>query len=124
MPSQSAGPRRRATAAVATFSAMVARATSDPSLRRDLAAGCDRGQRDHLHRVIAEANPLEGDAVDGTMVFADPAVRAAVVVDEDLAGLAAEFFPEHGVADLDEPATRCIAVFAGDDDIQRLLGAD
>src|SRR2546426_2264723 len=124
MSSQSAGPRRRATAAVATFSAMVARATSDPSLRRDLAAGCDRGQGDHLHRVIAEANPLEGDAVDGTMVFTDPAVRAAVVVDQDLAGLSAEFLPEHGVADLDEAAARGIAVFTGDNHVQRLLGAD
>src|SRR3989475_7488005 len=124
MSSQSAGPRRRATAAVATFSAIVARATSDPGLRRDLAAGCDRGQGDHLHRVIAEANPLEGDAVDWTMVFTDPAVRAAVVVHQDLAGLSAEFLPEHGVADLDEAAARGIAVFTGDNHVQRLLGAD
>src|SRR2546427_13097857 len=120
MSRQSAGPRRRATAAVPTFSAIVARATLDPGLRRDLAARCDRGQGDHLHRVIAEANPLEGDAVDGTMVFADAAVRAAVVVDENLAGLATELLTEDGVTDLHEAAARGVAVFAGDDDVQRL----
>src|SRR5438309_11309045 len=105
-------------------SAIVARAISDPGLGRDLAAGSDRGQRNHLHCVIAEANPLEGDAVDGTMVFADAAVGAAVVVDENLAGLATELLTEAGVADLDEAATGGIAVFTGDNDVQRLLGTD
>src|SRR2546427_7480491 len=119
------GPRRRATGVVAVSGSLtVPRAISDAGLRRDLPAGCDGGQGDHLHRVIAEANPLEGDAVDWTMVFTDPAVRAAVVVHQDLAGLSAEFLPEHGVADLDEAAARGIAVFTGDNHVQRLLGAD
>src|SRR2546427_2885556 len=119
------GPRRRATGVVAVSGSLtVPRAISDAGLRRDLPAGCDGGQGDHLHRVVAEANPLEGDAVDGAMVFTDAAVRTAVVVDQDLAGLSAEFLPEHGVADLDEAAARGIAVFTGDNHVQRLLGAD
>src|ERR1700716_2121006 len=119
-----AGPRRPATAAVPTFSATVTRAISDAGLRRDLPARCNRGQRDHLHRIVAEANPLESDAVDRAMVFADTAVRAAVVVDEDLAGFATEFLAKHGVADLHEAATRGVPVFTRDDHVQRLVGAD
>src|SRR2546427_8110365 len=117
------GPRRRATGVVAVSGSLtVPRAISDAGLRRDLPAGCDGGQGDHLHRVVAEANPLEGDAVDGAMVFTDAAVRAAVVVDQDLAGLSAEFLPEHGVADLDEAAARGIAVFTSDNHVQRFSG--
>src|SRR3981189_3034920 len=97
---------------------------SDPCLRCYPAAGRDRRQRDHLHRIIAEAHPLEGDAVDGAMVFADPAVRAAVGVAQALARLASELLAEHGFADLDEATARGVPVFAGDDDVQRLLRAD
>src|SRR5207244_4689011 len=64
------------------------------------------------------------DAVEVTVVFADLAVSTAVVVAEALPGLAAELLAEHGVADLDEAATRGIAVFTGDDDVERLLRAD
>src|ERR1700682_5884180 len=124
MSRQSAGPRRPATAAVPTFSATVTRAISGPRPGRDLTAGGHRGQGNHLHRVVAETHPLEGDAVDGAMVFADPAVRAAVVVDEDLAGFATELLAEYGVADLDEAAARCVPVFTGDYDVERLFRAD
>src|ERR1700737_1775064 len=123
MSRQSAGPRRPATAAVPTFSATVTRAISGPRPGRDLSAGGHRGQGNHLHRIVAETHPLEGDAVDGTVIFADPAVGAAVVVDEDLAGLATELLAEHGVADLDEAAARGVPVFASVGDAQCLARA-
>src|ERR1700738_2827014 len=124
MSRQSAGPRRPATAAVPTFSATVTRPISGPRPGRDLTAGGHRSQGNHLHRIVAETHPLEGDAVDGAVIFADPAVRAAVVVDEDLAGLATELLAAHGVGDLDEAAARGVPVFAGDDNVQCLLRAD
>src|SRR6202171_2188483 len=120
MSRQSAGPRRPATAAVPTFSATVTRAISGPRPGRDLTAGGHRGQGNHLHRVVAETHPLEGNAVDGAVVFADPAVSAGDGVDEDLAGRATELPAEHGVADLDEAAARGVLVFAGDDNVQCL----
>src|SRR6266576_2009071 len=105
MSRHSAGPRRALTATL-TSSVTVARAMSGPHVRRPLLGGCDRSQRDHLHRVVAEAHPLEGDAVDRAVVFTDPAIGAAVVIDQDFSRLAAEFLAEHGVADLDEAPTR------------------
>src|SRR4030081_573990 len=121
---QNAGRRRWAPAVtVPTGSLTVARAISDPGFGRDPRAGGDR-ERDHLHSVVAEANPLEGYAVHRAMVFANPAVGATVVVDQDLAGLPAELFAEHRVADLDEPTARRIAILAIDHDVERLLGAD
>src|SRR5467141_4062477 len=98
------------------------RAISDADLCHAL--GADRGQRDHLHGIVAEAHALEGNAVHRAVVFANPAVGAAVVVDQDLAGLAAELFTEHRVANLDEAATRGVATLTVDHDIERLLRAD
>src|ERR1700687_5750456 len=122
---QNAGRRRCALAVtVPTGSSIVTRAISDGGFGRDLGAGGDRRERDHLHGIVAEANALKGDAVHRAVVFANPAVGAAVVVDEDLAGLPAELFTKHGVADLDEPAARGIAVLAVDPHVERLLGAD
>src|SRR5438876_2163893 len=97
---------------------------SDASFGGDLPAGCDGSQWDHLHRVIAEPDALEGNAVDPAVVLADPAVGAAVIVDEDLAGLAAKLLTEYGVANFDETAARRVTVLPVDDDVQRLLRAD
>src|SRR5256714_15551343 len=118
MSRQSAGPRRAATVPTLISSVTVARAISGPDVRRPLGGGRDRGQRDHLHRIVTKAHPLEGDAVDRAMVFTDPAIRTAVVVHEDLAGLAAELLAEHGVADLDEAPARGVTVLAVDDHVQ------
>src|SRR5437870_4429047 len=108
---QSAGGWRRATAITVPVRSLTdTRAMSDGGFVRR--ARGHRGQRDHLHRVVAEADPLEGDAVDRAMVFADPAVRAAVIVHEDLAPLSAELLPQDGVADLDEAAARGIPALA------------
>src|SRR5438270_7039432 len=103
---------------------MVARAMSGPHPGWALAARGHRGQGDHLHGIVAEADALEGDAVDRTMVFADAAVGAAVIVDEDLTRLAAELLTEHGVADLDKAAARGVPVLSVDDHVQSLLRAD
>src|SRR4030081_3421243 len=121
---QNAGRRRCAPAVtVPTGSLTVTRAISDAGLGRDPRAGGNRGERDHLHRVVAEPNALEGDAVYRAMVFANPAVGAEVVVDQDLAGLPAELLPEHRVADPNEAAAGGVAVLAVDHDDQRLLRA-
>src|ERR1700730_17915934 len=122
---QSAG-RRRWTVAVTvpTGSLTVTRAMPDAGFGRDPGAGCDRGERDHLHGIVAESHALEGDAVHRAVVFADPAVGTAVVVDQDLAGLPAELLTKHRVADLDESATRCVATLAIDHDVERLLRAN
>src|SRR2546421_10318439 len=117
---QTAGGWRRATAiTVPVRSLTETRAMSDGGFVGR--ARSHRGQRDHLHRVVAEAHSLESDAVDRAMVFADPAVRAAVIVHQDLAPLSTELFAQDGVADLDESAARGIAVLAVDDHVQRLL---
>src|ERR1700730_12362639 len=122
---QSAG-RRRWTVAVTvpTGSLTVTRAMPDAGFGRDPGAGCDRGERDHLHGIVAESHALEGDAVHRAVVFADPAVGTAVVVDQDLAGLPAELLTKRRVADLDESATRCVATLAIDHDVERLLRAN
>src|SRR2546423_7432115 len=120
---QMAGGWRRATAiAVPVRSLTETRAMSDRSFVGR--ARSHRGQRDHLHRVVAEADPLEGGAVDRAVVFAYPAVRAAVIVHQDLAPLSTELLAQDGVADLDEAAARSIAALAVDDHVQRLLRAD
>src|SRR5438094_3908403 len=125
MTRQRGGKRRSATATVAvTGSPTVTRAISEAGFGGDLAAGGDGSQRDHLHRVIAEPDALEGNAVDGAVVLADSAVGAAVVVDEDLAGLAAKLLTEYGVANFDETTARRVTVLPVDDDVQRLLRAD
>src|SRR6202035_3948494 len=119
---QNAGRRRGAAAVtVPTGSLGLNRAHSEGRLCRDPG---DRGERDHLHGIVAEPDSLEGDAVHRTMIFANPAVGAAVVVDQDLAGLPAELFAEHRVADLDEAAARGIATLAVDHHVERLLRAD
>src|SRR6202171_509295 len=121
---QNAGSRRwPVTVTAATGSLIVARAMSDAGFGRDLGAGGDRGERDHLHGIVAEPNALEGDAVHRAVVFANPAVGAAVVVDEDLAGLPTELFAEHRVADLDEAAARGVAILAVDHAVEGFLGA-
>src|SRR5437762_14051036 len=121
MSRQSAGPRRALTATL-TSSVTVARAMSDAHVRRPPGSGRDRSERDHLHRVIAEAHPLEGDAIDRAVVFTDPAIGAAVVIDQDFSRLAAEFLAEYGVADLDETPARGITALAIDNDVERFLG--
>src|ERR1700726_4735635 len=119
---QNAGRRRGAAAVtVPTGWLRVTRAISDAGSGRDSG---DRRERDHLHGIVAEPDSLEGDAVHWTMIFANPAVGAAVVVDQDLAGFPAELFAEHRVADLDEAAARGIATLAGDHHVERLLRAD
>src|ERR1700694_3012528 len=116
---QNAGRRRCSEAVTPTGSLTVTRAISDAGFGRDPWAGGDRGERDHLHGIVAESHPLEGDAVHRAVIFADPAVGAAVVVDQDLAGLPAELLTKHRVADLEESATRCVATLAIDHDVER-----
>src|SRR5438067_1219650 len=120
------GGRRRSRAAAltpATRSSMVAFAISD-GVRRHPVAGGDRRQRDHLHGVVAEADSLKGDAVHRAMVLTNPAVGAAVVVDQDLSRLAPKLLAEHRVADLHEAAARGVAILAVDDDVERFFRAD
>src|ERR1700719_3193427 len=119
---QNAGRRRGAAAVtVPTGSVRVTRAISDAGFGRDPG---DWGERDHLHGIVTEPDSLECDAVHWTMIFANPAVGAAIVVDQDLAGLPAELFAEHRVADLDEAAARGIATLAVDHHVERLLRTD
>src|SRR5438128_590716 len=119
---QNPGRRRWAVdALVPTGSLRVTRAISDAGLGGDPG---DWSEWDHLHGIVAESNALESDAVHRAVVFANPAVGAAVVIDQDLAGLPAKLFTEHRVADLDESAARCVATFAVDHDVERLLRAD
>src|SRR5260370_36072954 len=118
----SAGRRRWAVPVTVPIGSLtVTRAISDAGFGRYPG---DRGERDHLHGIVAEPNALKGDAVHRTVVFADPAVGAAVVVDQDLAGLAPELFTEHRVADLDESAARGVATLSVDHHVERLLRAD
>src|ERR1700682_3648401 len=116
---QHAGRRRGAAAvSVPTGSLRVTRAISDAGSARDPG---DRGERDHLHGIVTEPDSLECDAVHWTMIFANPAVGAAVIVDQNLAGLPAELFAEHRVADLDEAAARGVAILAVDHDVEGFL---
>src|ERR1700730_2230000 len=74
------------------------------------------------HRVVDEPHALERDAVDRAVVFADAAVRAAVVVDVDLAFDAAALGITHrGLADQVLSARRALAVLTEHHHVDRLL---
>src|SRR5947209_11970354 len=111
-----------------------ARRMNDSSSRVTAARGLpDRDERelplqlrllDDAHGVVDEAHALEGDAVDRTVVLADAAVGAAVVVDVDLAFVAARDRVAAGCLADDGVATgRSLAVLAEHHHVDGFLGA-